>query len=113
MRLNTVKSPNAISYYVIKDYTKNGKRSTKVVEKLGTHEELLAKCGNTDPVAWAKAYVEDLNRQERSAAFEYIAKYSSTKQIPKGKQRTVKGGYLFLQALYYQLGLHKICEKIE
>ena len=41
MRLNTIKSPNATSYYVIKDIEKNGKRSMRVVEKLGTHEELL------------------------------------------------------------------------
>ena len=113
MRLNTVKSPNAVSYYVIEDYKKNGRRSTKVVEKLGTHEELVEKCGDMDPVAWAKAYIEELNRQEKESQFEYIAKYSSAKQIEKDKQRNYKGGYLFLQALYYQSGLHKICQKIE
>lgn len=113
MRLNTVKSPNATSYYVIKDYKKNGKSSTKVVEKLGTHQDLLAKCGDMDPVAWAKSYVEALNHQEKAAGFEYIAKYSSARQIAKGKQQTFRGGYLFLQSLYYQLGLHKICQKID
>ena len=99
MRLNTVKSPNATSYYVIKDYKKNGKSSTKVVEKLGTHQDLLAKCGDMDPVAWAKSYVEALNHQEKAAGFEYIAKYSSARQIAKGKQQTFRGGYLFLQSL--------------
>ena len=29
MRLGISKSKNTINYYVIKDYTKNGKRSTK------------------------------------------------------------------------------------
>jgi transposase len=113
MRLNTVKSPNAVSYYVIKDYKKDGKRSTKVVEKLGTHEEMLAKCGDREPLAWAKAYVEELNRQEKECQYEYVAKYSSAKLLVKGQQRKFKGGYLFLQSLYYQLGLHKICQKIE
>lgn len=113
MRLNTVKSPNAISYYVIKDVVKNGKRSTRVVEKLGTHEELLTKCGDQDPLDWANAYIEELNRQEKDGQFEYVAKYSSAKQLPKEQQRHFKGGYLFLQSLYHQMGLRKICHKIE
>lgn len=113
MRLNTVKSVNATSYYVIKDIEKNGKRSTRVVEKLGTHEELLEKCGDMDPLDWAKAYIEELNRQEKDGQFEYVAKYSSAKQLSKGQQRKFKGGYLFLQSLYHQLGLRKICQRIE
>ena len=113
MRLNIVKSPNATSYYVIKDYMKNGKRTSKVVEKLGTYDQLVLRCGDRDPLAWAKAYVEELNRQEKDSQFEYIAKYSSRRQIEKGVQRKYKGGYLFLQDLYHQLGLHKICQEIE
>lgn len=87
MRLNIVKSPNATSYYVIKDYMKNGKRTSKVVEKLGTYDQLVLRCGDRDPLAWAKAYVEELNRQEKDSQFEYIAKYSSRRQIEKGVQR--------------------------
>ena len=113
MRLNTVKSPNATSYYVIKDVDKNGKRSTQVVEKLGTRAELLARCGDLDPLDWARAYIEDLNRREKEGQFDYIAKYSSAKQLEKGQQREFKGGYLFLQALYHQLGLSRICREIE
>jgi transposase len=113
MRLNTVKSPNATSYYVIKDIKKNGKRSTRIVEKLGTHEEILAKCGNQEPVEWANAYIEELNRKEKEGQFEYVAKYSSARQLTKDQQHCFKGGYLFLQSLYHQLGLGKICQKIE
>jgi len=113
MRLNTVKSPNAISYYVIKDINKDGNRTTRIVERLGTHDELLAKCGEEDPVEWAKAYIEELNRKEKEGQFEYVAKYSSAKQLTKGQQREFKGGYLFLQSLYHQLGLGRICQKIE
>ena len=113
MRLNRVKSPNAVSYYVIKDIIKAGKRSTKIVEKLGTHDEILAKYGDQDPVEWAKAYIDELNRLEKEGQFEYVAKYSSSRQLTKDQQREFQGGYLFLQALYYQLGLGKICRKIE
>ena len=37
------KSKNAQSLYVIKSVFKNGKRSTKIVEKLGTYNDLLEK----------------------------------------------------------------------
>lgn len=43
---------------------------------------------------------------------EVIVKYSSVKTIAKGVQRNFNGGYLFLQKIYYQLGLHKICKEI-
>jgi transposase len=112
MRLNIIKSPNATSYYVIKDYKKNGKRSTKVVEKLGTLAELLEKCGDSDPVAWANAYIEELNRREKENEFEYVAQYSSSKMLVKDRQRLFKGGCLFVQSLYSQLGLPKICQQI-
>lgn len=113
MRLNIVSSKNAKSYYVIKDYVKdNGKRSTKIVEKLGTHQEILEKCGDLDPVAWARAYIAELNRLEKAGQFEHLVKFSSNKRLVKDKDRFYKGGYLFLQAIYYQLGLDLICQQI-
>ena len=35
MRLSKSKSKNTTLFYIIKDYTKNGKRSTKIVHKIG------------------------------------------------------------------------------
>lgn len=40
MRLQISKSKNAQSFYVIRSCYINGKHSSKVVEKLGTYEEL-------------------------------------------------------------------------
>ena len=113
MRLNIVRSPNATSYYVIKDIVRNGKRSSKTVEKLGTHQEVLARSGGQDPVEWAKAHIDELNRLEKEGQLEYVARYSSARQLPKGQQRQFKGGYLFLQTLYHRLGLDQICRQIE
>ena len=41
-----------------------------------------------------------------------LVKYSPSKLIKKGEQRSFNGGYLFLQKIYYELGLHKICRGI-
>ena len=112
MRLQIVNSKNAASLYVVKSVYENGKRSSKVVEKLGTYAELLKTLGGEDPIIWAKKYVDNLNKKEKEEQREVLVKYSPTKLINKGEQRTFNGGYLFLQRIYHELGLHNICKKI-
>lgn len=67
MRLQIVKSKNAVSLYVVKSVYENKRRTSKVVEKLGTLAELSEKLQGEDPVEWGKRYVEDLTRQENEA----------------------------------------------
>jgi len=112
MRLSFSKSKNATSLYAIKDYTENNKRTTKIVEKLGTVEELQKKLNGEDPIKWAKKYIEELNKEEKKEKHDVIVKCSSSKIITKDDQRFFNGGYLFLQQIYYALGLHKICDEI-
>lgn len=112
MRLSLSKSKNATSLYVIKDVFENNKRTTKIVEKLGTISELEEKLNGQDPIAWAKKYVDDLNKKEKEQKREVLVKYKQSEQIEKDIQRSFNGGYLFLQQIYHQLGLHKICKNI-
>ena len=112
MRLKVSESKNAASYYVIKDYYSNGKRTTKIVEKLGTHDELIEKLGGKDPVKWAEEYIEELNKKEKDEKNDVLVRYSPSKQINPGQQRLFNGGYLFLQKIYHQLGIHCISESI-
>lgn len=112
MRLQIVNSRNAASLYVVKSIFKNGKRSSKIVEKLGTYADLLKNLNGQDPIEWAKNYVEELNKKEREEKREVLVKYSPTKLINKGEKHTFNGGYLFLQKIYHELGLHKICKEI-
>jgi len=112
MRLKVSESKNAASYYVIKDYYSNGKRTTKIVEKLGTHDELIEKLGGKDPVKWAEEYIEELNKKEKDEKNDVLVRYSPSKQINPGQQRLFNGGYLFLQKIYHQLGIHGISESI-
>lgn len=112
LRLMISKSKNAQSLYVIKSFYKNGVRTSKIIEKLGTYDELLVKLNGQDPIEWAKKYIEDLNKKEKEEKREVLIKYSPTVQIPKDKQVSFNGGYLFLQKIYYELGLHKMCKEI-
>jgi len=112
MRLQVVNSKNAASLYVVKSVYENGKRTSKVVEKLGTYAELSKTLDGEDPIVWAKKYIEELNKKEKEEKREVLVKYSPIKLINKGEQRTFNGGYLFLQRIYYELGLHNICKII-
>ncbi|MFX0561172.1 IS1634 family transposase [Tepidibacillus infernus] len=107
MRLSISKSKNATSLYVIQSVYENGKRSTKVVEKLGTLAELQQKLNGRDPIEWAKSYIEELNKKEKEQSREVIVKYSPSKVISKDQQHFFNGGYLFFQQIYHELNLHK------
>ena len=111
MRLNIVKSKNAEQLYVIKSYrNSNGKSTSKIVEKLGTLAE-LSKI-HDDPIAWAKEYIEELNRQEEAQRLAVNVKFYESERIVKDEQRIYAGGYLFLQKIFYELRLDYICKKI-
>lgn len=112
MRLKISESKNSKSLYIIKSFRKNGFSTTKIVEKLGTYEELLKK--HQDPIAWGKQRAAELTRLEKEGTEPVsIAKYSPSKILQSNVQRSFNGGYLFLQHIYYKLGIHKICKEIQ
>ena len=114
MILKACKSKNYTFYYVQKSYrTNDGKCSTKNVERLGTIEELKARFGESDPVGEARKYVAELTAAEKDASNPVMVGYSPTDLIRKGEQRSYNGGYLFLQKIYYELGLDYVCKKLE
>ena len=113
MRLSLVKSKNATQFYVIKSFRdSNGKNTSKIIEKLGNLEEVTKKANGQDPIQWAKEYIDILNEKEKNESLDIIAKFSPSTQIPKDVQNSYNGGYLFLQDIYYSLGLDKICNDI-
>ena len=114
MKLTISRSKNAESYYVQKSYrTDSGKSSTRTVERLGTIEEVKARFGEENTMEAVKAYVRELTKADREQSRDVIVKLSQGKLIRKGEQRCFNGGYLFLQKVYHELGLDRICKKLE
>lgn len=113
MKLTVSRSQNSETYYIQKSYrTDSGKSSTKTVERLGSIEELKARFGEEDPIGAARAYMRDLSLAEKKSREEIVVKFKPSSLIPKSEQRSYNGGYLFLQKIYYELGLDCICKKI-
>ena len=113
MRLGYSKSKNAISYYVYKTGYKNGKNTTVMVEKLGTDSQIREKYGVEDAEQWARAYIDELNRKEAEEKAKVMVTFSPAAAIPADEQRSFNAGYLFLQQVFYQLGLDKVCTAIK
>ena len=65
MHLGKSKSKNSVSLYVLKSTYEYGFHSTKIVEKLGTTEELAKKLNGEDPIEWAKKYIEELIEKKK------------------------------------------------
>ena len=112
MRLKISKSKNTILFYIIKDYTRNGKRSTKIVKRIGNLEEVKAMAGKTDYKEWLKNYVQDFN--EKNGLNEVVLiKKNTRKTITKDINNSFNIGYLFLEKIYNELNIKNICESIQ
>lgn len=112
MRLRVTKCKNTNIFYVIKTVYVNGKQKTITVERIGNTNEVTQKSNGEDPYIWAKKYVEELNTKEQEGTREILIKKSQTKKIEKNKDNCFNCGYLFLEKIYYELGIDKICEEI-
>ena len=112
MRVTVSKSKNATILYLTKSVRINGKSTTKTVERLGSLEEVQARAGDMDAMEWAKMYAAKRTSEEKTGNYETIIKYQDYKLIDKGIRRSCNAGYLFLQDIYYSLGLDKICDSI-
>ena len=112
MRLRKVRTKNSLQYAIIKDINKNGKRTTCIYENLGTLDKIKLRCGNEDPMEWLKKYVSDLNKKNANDALPIIIQKNPNKIIEKNVRCSFNVGYLFLQDIYYKLGINQICKEI-
>ncbi len=112
MRLKISKSKNTILFYIIKDYTRNGKRSTKIVKRIGNLEEVKTMAGKMDYKEWLKKYVQDFN--EKNGLNEVVLiKKNTRKTITKDINNSFNVGYLFLEKIYNELKIEAICKNIQ
>ncbi len=112
MRLKISKSKNTILFYIIKDYTRNGKRSTKIVKRIGNLEDIKTMAGDTDYKEWLKEYVRDFNEKQGRNEVVLIKK-NTRKIIKKDINNSFNVGYLFLEKIYNELNIKDICKNIQ
>lgn len=118
MRVTTSKSKNAESFYISKGYVNDKGVSTSVIiRKLGTLKDLLPEHGPTrdDVMVWAKeqARIETLKYKREKEEKQIKLTFHADRPMDYDKQVFYRGGYLFLQSIYYQLQINKICRKLK
>ncbi len=117
MHITTTKSKNAESFYITQTFKKkNSSSSLKHIKKLDTLAELSEKL-NTDrdgvmQLAHEHAKIETEKYIKENETKTTLIPFHSDRYLDYNQQKFYTGGYLFLQSVYYELGLHKLCRKI-
>ena len=112
MRLGWSTSKNSVSYYAQKTIYVDGKNKSDVVKRFGSEKYICEKYGVTDAKAWAKEQVRLMNEAEKEDSAKFNIELCAGTDLVMDEQRRFNGGYLFLQDVYYELGLHRICRAI-
>lgn len=117
MKVTTSKSKNSESFYITQSYiNSDGKSTSKRIRKLGTLKELAETLGtDRDGVmAWAReqARLETGKYKKDKEARTVLVPFHADRQMDYDCQKFYKGGYLFLQSIYYGLGFDRVCRKI-
>ena len=113
MRLKITKTNSNTNYYIIKDFKINGKRTTKIIEKLETENDIKLKFKTDDVKSFLNDYISKLNKEENKTKSTLIKFYDENKILDLDLENSFNVGYLFLQDIYYSLEINKICETIK
>lgn len=100
--------------YIAKSFRskKGDKTSSIIVERLGLLSEIADQHPDIDPREWVRQRAAELTRKEKEENKTVSVKLSPAKRIGYGNKRTYYAGDLFLQPLFYRLGLPEICSRM-
>lgn len=113
MRLKITKTNLNTNYYIIKDFKINGKRTTKIIEKLGTENDIKIKFKTNDVKKFLNEYISKLNKEDNKNKSTLIKFYDENKILDLDSENSFNVGYLFLQDIYYSLKVNNICDTIK
>ena len=112
MYISTSKSKNTTIYYVCKSFRKDGATTSKRIETLGTIDNIRRRCGDSDPVEWARNYAKELTAKDKEDSRTVTLSLKPSLPMAKNEQKLFNGGYLALKKVYHSVGLDKICDEI-
>lgn len=112
MRLGWTTSKYSITYRAVKTVRIDGKNKTLIVKSFGSEKFICETYGVTDAKAWAKEQVRLMNEAEQEDCARFNIQLCARTDLVMDEQHRFNGGYLFLQHIYYELGLDKICRAI-
>ena len=112
MRLGWTTGKYSTTYRAVKTIRVNGKNKTVIVKSFGSEKFIKQTYGVSDAKAWAYEQVRLMNEAESEGLSPVSVDLDPSRDLPLDLQRRFNVGYLFLQDIYYDLGLHKICRAV-
>lgn len=109
-------SKNNKDVYIYQSFRKeNGKSSSRIYKKLGKYNTLLEQFnGDVDKLmTWAKEQADKETELYNQHNGKIVVEFSKAATILLNERRSFNVGYLFLQDLFTQLRLDKICRAIK
>ena len=103
--------------YFVQVGIRNGKKvTTKNIERIGKHSELI-KQGYDDPLAYAKEYVDKLNKNIKEEKLDIKLTVDLSEKIKNNGNDVSKSlikntGYLYIKSIYDKLGLYEFFDEI-
>ena len=88
------------------------KNKTFLIKTFGSDRFIFETYGVTDPKTRDKEQVRLMNEAEKDDAATFHTELCAGTVLILNKQRCFNGVYLFLQDVYYDLGLDKICRAV-
>ena len=82
MRLTCSRSKHSATYYVIESVYKKEGGTTRIVERLGSVEQMRARAGSEEPLVWARNYVQELTRLQEEATSQIPPLNNPRRHIP-------------------------------
>ena len=114
MYITKTKTKNTTIYYLNKSYRDvlTKKVTTKVVERIGSQEEIQKKIGKGKNIdVWLKNYAVRKTKEAKKSDVVSLT-LSVDSRINQNNQRIFNGGYLAIRNLCYEIGLNEICVDI-
>ena len=113
MKLYIHKSKSSTILYMAKTYRNSeGKSTSKIIERLGTLDEVKEKANGVDPIVWAKKYIAEKTKEENENNGTYSEKLVEGKDL-SSEQKVFNLGHIFLRKIFAELELNKLCNQIK
>lgn len=106
------KTKNGLTYYLAKSYrdVNTKKNTSKIVEKIGTEEELKKKSNNNID-EWLKKYLNEYKSDEDEGKLNI--QYNAHKKIHFNNRKYLNGGYFPIKKICNTLHLHNILSYVK
>lgn len=112
MRIKITHTKQSSIFYIIESFRINGKSTSRIVEKLGSLQEIIVKANGQDPYAWADQQAALRTAQQRNEKRDIRFTLSNHTLIDSQSNPRVNVGYLFLKKIYHELRLDELIQSL-